>query len=81
MSFEILSAEQLVQITGKKRKSAQVAWFKKNFGLEPVLRADGSILMTQSAFEALLLKRMGVADALTKPEAPRPPLLSPFKNR
>ncbi|MFM0501861.1 DUF4224 domain-containing protein [Paraburkholderia caffeinilytica] len=81
MSFEILSAEQLVQITGKKRKSAQVTWFQKNFGLEPVLRADGSILMTQATFEALLLKRMGLVNVPKSAETPRPQLQSPFKKR
>ncbi|KVH77567.1 hypothetical protein WJ41_05025 [Burkholderia ubonensis] len=63
------------QITGKKRLSAQVAWFRQNFSTEPVLRADGSIVMTQDAFEQLLLKRLGVDPKPVDPQdLPRPPI-------
>jgi hypothetical protein len=61
MSFEILSPEQLEEITGKKRFSAQADWFRYSFNIDPVLRHDGSVVITQTVFEELLRKRMGVA--------------------
>ncbi|KWD88461.1 DUF4224 domain-containing protein [Burkholderia ubonensis] len=82
MSFKILTEDQLEQITGKKRYSAQVAWFRETFGAEPALRANGSIVMTQSAFEQLLLKRLGIE---TKPadlrDEPRPPVYPVHKKQ
>lgn len=82
MPIEILSAEQLQEITGMKRYSAQVSWFRENFRVSPVLRPDGSILMTQVVFEALLMKRMGLAPPVpVKTEEERPKLRSPFQNR
>lgn len=74
MSFEILSAAQFEQITGKKRKSAQVAWFEENFNVQAVRRVDGSLVMTQEVFEALLAKRMGLAPKVT----PHPPIERPI---
>ncbi|MDN7582962.1 DUF4224 domain-containing protein [Burkholderia orbicola] len=74
MSFEILTDEQLTKISGKKRKSAQVMWFKHTFGIEPITRADGSIIMTQAAFEALMLKRLGVAPVVSPVPVERPAL-------
>lgn len=56
----MLSNEDLEAITGKKRYSAQASWFKESFAIDPVCRPDGSIMLTPAAFEALLLKRMGV---------------------
>jgi hypothetical protein len=79
VTHELLNAEELQAITGKKRYSTQVAWFKENFGVDPVRRADGSIVLTKAAFELLLAKRMGVAPrsdttALDERPAIRPPI-------
>jgi Domain of unknown function (DUF4224) len=82
MTHKLLTAEELEAITGKKRYSTQVAWFKQNFAVEPVCRPDGSILMTQAAFEALLLKRMGVASSETaNHQGERPPVYPLFGKR
>lgn len=74
MSFEILTVEQLTKISGKKRKTAQVVWFKHTFGIEPITRSDGSIIMTQMAFEALMLKKLGVAPVVAPAQVERPAL-------
>lgn len=56
----LMSAEDLQHVTGKKRHSAQAAWFKLHFGLTPVQSADGRIILTWSAFEGLQAKRAGI---------------------
>lgn len=60
MTFKLLSPQDLVQITGKKRSSAQATWFKQNFGVDPVRRADGTVVMTAETIESLMRKRMGI---------------------
>ncbi|KWO62647.1 DUF4224 domain-containing protein [Burkholderia territorii] len=60
MNNRLLSEQDLIDVTGKKRHSAQVAWFKLHFGLTPVTRADGRIIITWSAFEGLQAKRAGI---------------------
>lgn len=74
MSFEILTDEQLTKISGKKRKAAQVSWFKHTFDIEPITRSDGSIIMTHMAFEALMLKRLGVVPGGAPVQVERPAL-------
>jgi hypothetical protein len=54
MTFKLLSAEDLESITGAKRYSVQVMWFEEQFRVRVVCRADGSIVLTQEVFEALL---------------------------
>lgn len=55
-----MSEQDLIDVTGKKRRRAQVAWFERHFGLTPVTRADGQIIITWSAFEGLQAKRAGI---------------------
>lgn len=75
MSNDILTAEELEQITGKKRYSGQAGWFKAQFGVDVPRRGDGSVVMTKDTFEKLLQKRLGIAITQTEPEdLPRPPI-------
>jgi hypothetical protein len=75
MPIEILALEQLQKITGMKRYSALFSWFCENFHVSPVLRPDGSILMTQVVSEALLMKKMGLGTpSSTIDESARPKL-------
>ncbi|CAG9259474.1 conserved hypothetical protein [Burkholderia diffusa] len=74
MDTRLMSDDDLVDVTGKKRRSAQVAWFERHFGLTPVTRADGRIILTWAAFEALQAKRAGVLPNSTAPAA-RPQLM------
>ncbi|SDH82790.1 DUF4224 domain-containing protein [Paraburkholderia phenazinium] len=60
MSFELLSNADLEAITGMKRYSAQAAWFKENFRVDPVRRLDGSIVLSKATFELMMARRMGV---------------------
>jgi hypothetical protein len=82
MPYKLLTFEDLVAITGMKRYSAQAKWFEENFKVRPVRRVDGSIVVTQDAFEALLAKRMGVSSvAATPAETERPKLRPLFDGR
>ncbi|AZQ51722.1 DUF4224 domain-containing protein [Burkholderia cenocepacia] len=75
MSNDLLTAGELEQITGKKRYSGQVAWFRAQFDVDVPRRGDGSIVMTKDTFEKLLQKRLGVATAAAAPlDLPRPPI-------
>ncbi|CAB3759432.1 DUF4224 domain-containing protein [Paraburkholderia solisilvae] len=69
MPFELLSQEDLCRISGKSRHSAQKAWFRLHFGIEPVCRSDGSIVLTRDSFEALLAKRLNVLPATKQGES------------
>jgi hypothetical protein len=82
MTFKLLSPEDLQSITGVKRYTLQAKWFEENFRIKVVCRADGSIVLTQEVFEALLAKRMGVAPKIPVPvEKVRPALRSAFPDR
>ncbi|VWD26113.1 DUF4224 domain-containing protein [Burkholderia contaminans] len=75
MSNDILTAEELEQITGKKRYSGQAAWFKAQFDVDVPRRGDGSIVMTKDSFEKMLQRRLGVATAAAAPlDLSRPPI-------
>lgn len=60
MDTRLMSEQDLQDVTGKKRHSSQMSWFKQHFGIAPVQRADGRIILTWAAFEALQAKRAGV---------------------
>ncbi|MFM0020881.1 DUF4224 domain-containing protein [Paraburkholderia azotifigens] len=82
MTFKLLSPEDLESITGAKRYSIQAKWFEENFRVKVVCRADGSIVLTQEVFEALLAKRMGIAPKIpVSMEKERMPLRSAFPDR
>lgn len=72
MDSRLLSGDDLIQITGKKRCSTQAAWFKQQFGFDVVTRANGHIVMTWATFEALLAKKAGVLPDGSPPA--RPPI-------
>jgi len=75
MANDLLTAEELEQITGKKRYSGQAAWFKAQFDVDVPRRGDGSIVMTKDTFEKLIQKRLGIAITQAEPEdLPRPPI-------
>lgn len=58
-----LKPEVLHQITGCKRKSAQVKWFRLHLGAEVPHDRFGAIL-TDTSYEKLLEKRLGLAPEL-----------------
>lgn len=75
MDTRLMSEQDLIDVTGKKRHSAQVSWFKQHFGLTPVQSADGRIILTWAAFEGLQAKRAGVGPAASGANTERPPLM------
>lgn len=76
MDNRLMSEQDLQAVSGMKRKSLQVAWFQRQFGITPVTRADGRIIMTWNAFEALQAKRAGVLPA---PATAERPALTPIR--
>jgi hypothetical protein len=52
----------LENITGRKRRSAQSAWFREHLGVEVPADHRGPIL-TEAAYEALLAKRLGLSSS------------------
>jgi hypothetical protein len=75
MDTRLMSHNDLKDVTGKKRHSAQVSWFKLHFGITPVQSADGRIILTWAAFEGLQAKRAGVGPATAIANNGRPPLV------
>ncbi|WP_321951855.1 DUF4224 domain-containing protein [Paraburkholderia bannensis] len=65
-----MSAEDLIQVTGKKRYGKQAEWFREQFGIRIVQRGDGSPVMSWATFEALLAKKAGLSSAPIKEERP-----------
>lgn len=62
MNIRLMSPEDLYDITGKKKPSAQAKVLQNLFGFEPVRRpSDGAIVLTWDAYHALQRKRCGVA--------------------
>lgn len=76
MDNRLMSEQDLRDVTGFKRRSLQMEWFKRNFGVKPVQRADGRLIMSWSAFEGLQAKRAGV---LPTSETNQRPALVPLR--
>ncbi|WP_196483710.1 DUF4224 domain-containing protein [Burkholderia diffusa] len=76
MSTGLMTAADLEQASGKKRYSAQAAWFKAQFGVEVPRRDDGSIALTWETFRALTDAKLGLrtAEARTEVIQERPPI-------
>lgn len=62
MDNRLMTEQDLQDVTGVKRHSAQMSWFKRHFGITPVQRADGRIILTWAAFEGLQAKRAGIIE-------------------
>lgn len=56
----LMSDDDLVAVTGKKRYSKQVAWFRQAFGVDVVCNARGRPVLTWQLYEALLAKQAGI---------------------
>lgn len=54
-----LDQTQMHEITGRKRAKAQVEWFRAHLGADVPFDQRGPIL-SESTYEALLAKRLGV---------------------
>jgi len=77
MDSRLLSQKDIEDVTGKKRPSAQLDWFKRCFGFQPPQRADGRIILPWATFEALQARLAGVAQvgaAASLPPEARPML-------
>lgn len=76
-----MTLAELERVTGKKRYSKQVAWFREQFGINVVRCGDGSPVVTWATFEALQAKKAGLSAAPAKEERPalRPVTLRAIK--
>lgn len=57
----LLSADDLIEITGKTRYSKQAEWFKHQFGVDVARTASGKLIVTWAMFEAMQVKKGGLA--------------------
>ncbi|CAJ2952663.1 DUF4224 domain-containing protein [Burkholderia pseudomallei] len=60
MTERLMTPADLAIVTGKKRYTKQVDWFKATFGINVVTAANGAVIMTWSTFESLQAKRAGL---------------------
>ncbi|MBR7929451.1 DUF4224 domain-containing protein [Burkholderia ambifaria] len=76
MSTGLMTAADLEQASGKKRYSAQAAWFKAQFGVDVPRRDDGSIALTWETFRLLAEAKLGLRTTEARAEAvfERPPI-------
>ncbi|RQS84386.1 MULTISPECIES: DUF4224 domain-containing protein [Burkholderia cepacia complex] len=76
MSTGLMTAADLEQVSGKKRYSAQAAWFKAQFGVDVPRRHDGSIALTWETFHVLTEAKLGLraAEARVEVSMERPPI-------
>jgi hypothetical protein len=81
MTIELMTSADIERVTGKKRYSKQVAWFREQFGVTVAQRSDGSPVMTWNTLEALIAKCAGVAIPSTPLIPERPPLRPVFSKR
>lgn len=65
--------DRLVEITGLKRKTAQARWFRIYLSVDVPMDRIG-IIMTDTAYEKLLEKRLGLGASLLSHEKNRPSL-------
>lgn len=57
-----MTEEDLQELTGRRRWSAQARWLETAFKIEPLRRGDGRVMMTWETYRALEAKRAGVGD-------------------
>lgn len=67
MNSPLMTAAQLVEITGKRRFSKQAEWFKANYDVDVVRRDDGSVVMMWTTFDALNARKAGLGASTAKP--------------
>ncbi|WP_429498894.1 DUF4224 domain-containing protein [Robbsia andropogonis] len=70
MDARLMTKSDIEEVTGKKRPTAQVQWFIRNFGLHPVQAAGGRIILTWATFEELQAKRAGTTRATVQSARP-----------
>lgn len=70
MDNRLMSEKDVQDVTGLKRKSLQAEWFRRHFGVTPVQRADGRIIMSWAAFEGLQAKRAGLLNGSAEHSRP-----------
>jgi hypothetical protein len=57
----LLSDDDLVRVTGKRRYSKQAEWFKNNYGIDAPRAADGRLIVMWETFAALNARKAGLS--------------------
>ena len=66
-----IDRKAIEEITGRKRVSSQVTWFRKHLGVDVPSDRFGPILTAQT-YEKLLEKRLGLAHTPVEPLTTKP---------
>jgi hypothetical protein len=66
MNDGLLTAEELQDITGKKRPHCQHAWFKREFNVD-LPRNAARVLISRSVWEQLQARRAGIITVAPTP--------------
>lgn len=74
MPTGLMTADDLVAVTGMKTSTKQVEWFKDNYGVRVICRNDGAPVITWETWEALNRKSYGISSFSSHTEPPRPAL-------
>lgn len=64
-----VTPDRLREITGRHQPSAQARWFKRHFGVDVDYDRQGPII-TAAAFEALVMRKLGLASIQNTPLRP-----------
>lgn len=77
MNERLMTEADLLDVTGLKQNAARVRWFVTNYGVKPVQRADGSLILTWAAYEIMQARRAGGSVPANDPRASARPKLVP----
>ncbi|VWD22170.1 hypothetical protein BCO18442_04000 [Burkholderia contaminans] len=62
-----MTADDLEEVTRKKRYSKQADWFKDQYGVDVARRGDGSLVLTWETFRAMNDRKAGLLPTLGSP--------------
>lgn len=80
MSDRLMTAEELVRVTGRRRYTKQAEWFKRQFGFDPPRSGNNAVVITWETFQGLQNQRAGLI-AYTSPSCDPTPPVYPLRKR
>ncbi len=64
----LMTDDDLVRATGRRRYSKQAQWFKEHLAFDPVRDSDGKLVVTWALFEALQARSAGIQTGVVPPK-------------
>lgn len=61
MPTGLMTADDLVAVTGMKTSTKQAEWFNESYGVRVIRRSDGAPVITWETWEALNHKTYGIS--------------------